>query len=216
MYRPPAFRVEDPLAILAALRRVSFGHLVSANAPGGQLESTPLPFVVDDDLTVIRAHMARANRHWTRIDGLPALLIVAGPDAYVSPRWYPSKADHGRVVPTWNYEVIHVHGTVEIHDDPAWMLDLVRGLTDHHERSVVDPASSAPWEVADAPPEFIDAQLRAIVGVRITITSVEAKHKLSQNRPELDRSGVIDGLERSSIHGRDDVAALMREDRRAP
>lgn len=200
--------MESPAEILDALRRLSFGHLVTSGAGGQHLESTPLPFVIDDDLSEVRAHFARANPQWERIDGVAALLIVAGPDAYVSPRWYPSKIEHGRVVPTWNYEVIHVHGTVEICDETSWKLDVVTALTDHNESLVVDPAHPEPWQVSDAPTSFTDAQLRAIVGVRLSITSIEAKQKLSQNRPIGDRAGVIQGLQRSSRHGSLDVTTL--------
>lgn len=202
--------MESPAEILDALRRISFGHLVTAGEGGRGLESTPLPFVVDEQLSEIRAHFARANPQWRRIDGVVALMIVAGPDDYVSPRWYPSKTEHGRVVPTWNYEVIHVHGTVEICDDPSWKLDLVTQLTDHHESLLVDPAHPEPWQVSDAPAGFAEAQMRAIVGVRLRIASIEAKQKLSQNKPVGDRAGVIDGLERSSRPDSLDTATLMR------
>lgn len=137
-------------------------------------------------------------------------MLVAGPDAYVSPRWYPSKAEHGRVVPTWNYEVIHLHGTVEIHDDPSWKHDLVTDLTDHNEPRVGDPERPERWAVSDAPSNFIDAQLKAVVGVRLSITSIEAKRKLSQNKAAADRAGIIDGLERSPRLDATDTAALMR------
>lgn len=210
MYRPSAFAVESPAEILDALRRISFGHLVTAGAGGGNPESTPLPFLVDDQLSEIRAHFARGNPHWKRIDGRVALMIVAGPDTYVSPRWYPSKIEHGRVVPTWNYEVIHVHGTVEICDDPSWKLDLVTALTDHHEPLVVDPARPEPWQVSDAPPSYTDAQLRAIVGIRLRVTSIEAKQKLSQSKSVDDRAGVINGLERSPRPDSLETATLMR------
>lgn len=211
MYVPPSFAVPSSAEALDALRRVSFGHLVTVDAGGaGVPTSTPLPFVVDDDLSELRAHVARANPHWRHIDGVAALMIVTGPDAYVSPRWYPSKADHGKVVPTWNYEVVHVHGTVEVIDDAAWLRSMVSDLTDHHEAGVDDPADDRTWEVADAPPSFIDAQLRAIVGVRLEITSVVAKQKLSQNRTPADRAGVEAGLARSSQAGAQETAAAMR------
>jgi transcriptional regulator len=115
-------------------------------------------------------------------------VIVRGPDAYVTPTWYASKAEHGRVVPTWNYEVIHVHGTVTVHDDTEWLATLVRKLTDQHEHD-----RPAPWSVDDAPERFVAGQLRAIVGVEVAIERVEAKFKLSQNRPEAD-IGVVAGL----------------------
>jgi transcriptional regulator len=211
MYTTPAFTVDSSAEILGALRRIAFGHLVSVAADGPhRLESTPLPFVVDDELSEVRAHVARANQHWKHIDGLEALMIVAGPDAYISPRWYPSKAEHGRVVPTWNYEVIHLHGTIEIHDEPSWKSDLVTALTDRHEARVVDPERPDPWAVTDAPSTFVDAQLQAIVGVRMNITSIEAKRKLSQNRAADDRAGATAGLDRTRRRDAADTAELMR------
>lgn len=200
--------MDSPAEILAALRRISFGHLVSVGA-GGRLESTAVPFVVDDDLTEIRAHIARANPHWRHLDGIGALMIVAGSDAYVSPRWYPSKAEHGRVVPTWNYEVVNLHGTIEVHDDASWTHRLVSDLTDQHEAVLVDPEHPERWEVTDAPSDHIATQLRAIVGVRMRIDSIEAKRKLSQNRPATDQAGVIAGLDRTAT-APSEVAALMR------
>ncbi len=115
-------------------------------------------------------------------------------------------------MPTWNYEVVHLHGTVEIHDDPAWKHAVVNDLTDHNELQVDDPDRPQEWAVSDAPPEFIQAQLNAIVGVGLKITSIEAKRKLSQNKDELDRSGAIDGLGRSAGKGALDTVALMSAD----
>ena len=116
-------------------------------------------------------------------------MIVRGPDAYVSPGWYPSKAEHGRVVPTWNYLTAHVHGRLVVHDDPAWVEAVVRRLTERHEA-----ASPTPWSVDDAPAAFVAGQLRAVVGVELVISRVQAKAKLSQNRPSADVDGVIAGL----------------------
>ena len=193
------------------LRRIAFGHLVT-NVPGNTsgLSSTPLPFVIDDSLSKVRAHFARANRHWRQIDGRESLLIAAGSDAYVSPRWYPSKAEHGKVVPTWNYEVVHLHGTIEIHDDPSWKHHLVSDLTEHNELRVRDSELRGAWGVSDAPPDFVDQQLKAIVGVQLNITSIEAKRKLSQNRPIGDRVGVMQGLGRSTEPGDIGTALLMQ------
>jgi transcriptional regulator len=136
--------------------------------------------------------MARANPQWTTIEaGSPALAIVTGAQAYISPNWYPSKAEHGRAVPTWNYSAVHFTGRVQTHQDADWLLDAVTHLTDLHERH-----RERPWSVADAPERYIHKQLRAIVGIEMTIDGVEAKAKLSQNRSEEDRRGVIDGLRR--------------------
>lgn len=135
-------------------------------------------------------HVAIANPQWrTAAPGAEALAIVHGPQAYISPSWYEAKARHGRVVPTWNYETVHLTGTITFHQDAEWLRSLVTRLTRLHEGG-----REHPWAVTDAPPEYIDGQLRAIVGVELTITSIEAKQKLSQNRSELDREGVVAGL----------------------
>lgn len=199
MYQPPAFQCDGRSAIVEAVRRVAFGHLVSADAQQG-LQATALPFIVDDEMTTVRAHVARANRHWRSMEGAEALLIVPGVDAYVSPRWYPSKAEDPKVVPTWNYELVHIRGTVRVIDDGEGKLDIVRALTEHHEAATAE-ADESTWAVSDAPDDFIDRQLRAIVGLELTVDMVESKRKLSQNRSEGDRRGVIDALARSAWPG---------------
>jgi transcriptional regulator len=210
MYRPAAFDVEDLDEMLAMIDQAAFGHLVTTGPDG--LASTSLPFLVDRDAGVsgrLRGHVARANPHWRTIDGAATLVIFPLADTYVSPSWYPSKAEHGKVVPTWNYELVHVHGTVRVHDDPEWVRTLVTDLTDRHESARSSPP--VPWQVTDAPADYIDGQLRAIVGVEVEISSIEAKRKLSQNRPEGDRTGVETALAASSRPGDHDVAAAMRQ-----
>jgi transcriptional regulator len=186
VYVPTHFMPDDD-AVDELLSRYDAADLVTAGPDG--LEATMLPFVYDRERAVLQGHFARNNDHWRHVDGREALVIVRGPDFYVTPSWYASKVEHGRVVPTWNYVVAHVHGTVTIHDDTAWLDDLVRRLTDHHEGP-----RQAPWSVDDAPAKFIDGQLRAIVGLEVAISRIEAKFKLSQNRPEADVDGVIEGL----------------------
>ncbi len=220
MYLPSAFRHQDRAGILAALRAAGFGHLVTVpaheNRPSAETtgeaepDATALPFLVDDELTVVRAHLARANRHWRGLDGRRGLLIVPVADTYISPRWYPSKAEHGRVVPTWNYELIHLRGRLRVDDTPEGKLALVRDLTDHHEAAI--DGTDRPWSVDDAPPGFVDAQLRAIVAVHLDIDGIEAKRKLSQNRPEPDRRGVIDALSASPRVRDRQVGARMLDD----
>ncbi|MDQ1537974.1 MAG: transcriptional regulator [Actinomycetota bacterium] len=134
-----------------------------------------------------------------------ALVIVHGPDAYISPSWYPSKAEHGRVVPTWDYSAAHVHGSLVIHDDEAWLDSLVRRLTERHESG-----RQHPWSVDDAPAKYIAGQLRAIVGVELEISRVEVQVKMSQNRPAADIDGVVTGLADDSLH---DVAAMVEQSR---
>lgn len=161
--------------------------------------------VRDPERGTLSGHFARNNEHWKRADGQKCRVILRGPDAYVSPGWYPSKAEHGRVVPTWNYLTVHVHGTATVHDDVVWLEDLVRRLTDLHEAGRPEP-----WSVDDAPEKFFAGQLRAIVGVEIRIDRVEAKFKLSQNRPASDVDGVIAGLRADGDDPSADAVATHR------
>ena len=166
---------------------VGTAQLVTVGADGSP-DATFLPVLWRDGVLV--GHLARANAHWKRVvDGSVALAVVTGPDAYVSPSFYASKAEHGRVVPTWNYSVVHLRGAVRVVDDVDWLRELVGALTDHHERG-----RDRPWAVQDAPAAYVDKQLKAIVGVELVVDSVEAKTKLSQNRSEADRAGVVAGL----------------------
>jgi transcriptional regulator len=190
MYVPAAF-MPDESAVRELLAHHGAADLVTAT-PRGPV-ATLLPFVYDPDAGehgALLGHMARNNDHWRQPVVGEALVIVRGPDAYVTPSWYASKAEHGRVVPTWNYVTAHVRGRLIVHDDPAWVDGLVRRLTERHEAG-----TSRPWSVDDAPEAFIAGQVRAIVGVELAISSIQGKFKLSQNRPEADVMGVIEGLE---------------------
>ncbi len=150
-------------------------------------------------------HIALANPQWQTVQpGATALAIVHGPQAYISPSWYEAKARHGRVVPTWNYEVVHLTGTLTIHRDPEWLRGLVTRLTRLHEER-----RPRPWAVTDAPPDYINGQLRAIVGLELAISSVEAKQKLSQNRSVLDQEGTVAGLRGEETPGPAAIASLM-------
>ena len=197
MYVPAQFAASDS-TVRDLLSRHGAADLITATAEG--LLATLLPFIYDPDIGehgVLLGHLARNNDQWRLPVRGEALVIVRGPDSYISPSWYPSKVEHGRVVPTWNYLTAHVYGRLVVHDDPRWLEQLVRRLTAKHER-----ASTRPWSVDDAPPPFIAGQLRAIVGVELVINRVEAKAKLSQNRPAGDIDGVLAGLE-----GRGDAAS---------
>jgi transcriptional regulator len=138
---------------------------------------------------VLRGHLARANPHARVADGTPTVATVIGAQGYISPSWYPSKAEHGRVVPTWDYVAVVATGTVRAIDDPAWLVDLVTRLTERHEAG-----RPVPWAVTDTPEGFVERQARAIVGVELTVERLEATAKLSQNRPEPDQAGVVAGL----------------------
>jgi transcriptional regulator len=134
--------------------------------------------------------MARANTHWQAGDlALDALAVFPGADAYVTPSWYPGKKEHGRVVPSWNYAVVHARGRLQVFEDAAWLRDAVTRLTERHEGK-----RKAPWAVSDAPDKFIEGQLRGIVGFELTVSHLEGKYKVSQNRTDADRRGVVAGL----------------------
>jgi transcriptional regulator len=185
----PAFSAVGEREARALVAAVASGWLVTPSESGPPA-ATLMPVLWERDRVI--AHMARANPHWRDIaDGTPSLLIVTGPEAYISPTWYAAKAEHGKVVPTWNYLAVHLSGTVTIHHEPAWLLSAVSDLTRLHEGP-----RSTPWDVSDAPDDFITAQLRAIVGVEMAVVHVEGKAKLSQNRSEPDVRGVIEGLRR--------------------
>ena len=183
----PRFNVMDADDVRPFVEAVATAQLVTVGDDGVP-DATFLPVLWEGDRLV--GHLARANAHWRRIvDGSPALAIVTGRDTYVSPSWYAAKAEHGKVVPTWNYSVVHLRGRIVVHDDPAWVRALVTRLTDRHESS-----RDEPWAVTDAPSDYIEKNLRPIVGVELVVESVEAKAKLSQNRSDEDRTGVARGL----------------------
>ena len=174
------------------------------------LLATMLPFAYEPSAGrhgALYGHVARNNDQWRKPARGESLAIVRGPDAYVSPSWYAAKAEHGRVVPTWNYLTAHVYGQLVVHDDPGWVEDLVRRLTAKHEAArLASPGQHMPWSVDDAPRAFIEGQLRAIVGLELQITRIEAKAKLSQNRPVGDIAGVVDGL---AARGDDPMATAV-------
>lgn len=199
MYVPAHFAPDDD-AVHELLIHHGAADLITATPEG--LVATMLPFVYDAEEKVLLGHVARNNPQWRLPVRGDALVIVRGSDSYISPNWYPSKAEHGRVVPTWNYLTAHVYGAVTVHDDPVWVESLVRRLTDKHEAD-----RPQPWSVDDAPEKYLAGQLRAIVGIEVAITRIEAKFKLSQNRPAADIDGVINGLKES---GEDAGAAAVQ------
>ncbi len=202
MYVPPANALEDEGRVRRMVADVGTAQLVTVGADGFPL-ATLLPVVWQDG--TVRAHMARANEHWRQIgDATPALLVVTGPQAYVSPSWYASKAEHGRVVPTWNYTAVHLTGRARVHEDAAWLRDAVDELVEQHEA-----ARPRPWRSSDAPGRFVEGQLRAVVGIEVTVERVEAKAKLSQNRSAADREGVVRGLREEGSAGAAAVAEQM-------
>lgn len=204
MYQPAHF-VEERLEVLHDLIRAhSLGLLISAGADGPV--ANPLPFLVDAQASphgTLLAHMARANDQWRGLDGQPVLVVFQGANAYVTPTWYATKAETGKVVPTWNYAIVQARGLARVTDDAAWLRAQVERLTATHEA-----AEAEPWAVGDAPERFVATQLRGIVGVTVEITALEGKWKMSQNRPEADRTGVAEGLAERT--GGASMAALVR------
>jgi transcriptional regulator len=195
MYIPDHFRPTDA-DVDELLGQFGAADLITATSEG--MLATMLPLIHElpgsapeaGDRGRLLGHVARNNRQWRVSAEGEALVIVRGPDAYISPSWYATKREHGRVVPTWNYITAHIHGRLIVHDDPAWVETNVRALVARHEGR-----RAKPWSVDDAPHDYFAGQLRAIVGVEIAIERIEAKFKLSQNRSIEDVDGVIAGLE---------------------
>jgi len=206
MYTPAAFR-EDRLEILHPLIRSARLATLVSNGADGVPEVTHLPLSLSADGTRLIGHLARANPH---VQGLAAagraVAIFRGPEAYVSPNWYPGKAEHHKVVPTWNYEAVHAAGPVEMVEDPAALHAIVSELT--REKEAAQPR---PWAVADAPEPFVAGQLRAIIGLVLRIETLIGKRKLSQNRSAADREGATAGLAASADPRDQAVAAAMRD-----
>jgi len=205
MYVPPAFRDDDLPSLHQVMRCARLANLVTATAEG--LIATPMPLLLaadDGPFGTLYGHIARANSQWTRAPVGEAMALFMGPDAYVSPSFYPSKAEHHRHVPTWNYIAVHAYGPAEFFEDGDRLLDVVSRLTSLHEKG-----RNQPWAVTDAPEEYISAQLRGIVGIRLPITRIDGKRKMSQNRSAEDRAGVAAGLGASDHQSERDVAAMI-------
>ena len=206
VYVPPHFQQSDLAVLHEAIRGAGLATLVSLGADG--LIASHVPLMLDaaagPNGTLI-GHLAKGNPQGRgAAAGVDALAIFQGPDAYVTPNWYATKRETGKVVPTWNYVAIHAYGPLEFFDDATELLDVVTRLTNRFEGP-----RAAPWAVSDAPPDFIKAHLKGIVGFRMPITRLDGKWKMSQNRPAADRIGVAEGLR---AEGRDDIAALVPED----
>jgi len=193
MYIPDHFREDRPEVLRDAVRHIGFATLVTEG-----LEANHLTMLLEGN--VLRGHVARANPVWKKGDG-DALAVFLGPHAYISPNWYPSKAETGKAVPTWNYIAVHARGRMRWIDDAEWLRAHVGQLSATHEAG-----RDVPWMISDAPAGYIDSMLRGIVGFELSIQMLEGKWKLSQNRDEADRAGTREGLRRD---GREDVARLM-------
>ncbi len=208
MYVPTHFN-EDRISILhKTITQIGFGTLVTCGQEG--LEASHLPMLLDSETTslgVLHGHVARANLQWSRTNSdVQALAIFLGPDAYITPSWYATKKETGKVVPTWNYLAIHAYGDVIFYDDRTKLLALVERLTDAHEQR-----RSNPWAVNDAPSDYIDKMLAGIVGFEINVKRLEGKWKMSQNRNKQDFAGVQEGLASETGHSQKAVAGLMAQ-----
>ena len=206
MYAPAAFRIEDLTELHGQIEATPLAILVTQGPQG--LHASHLPLLLDrnaGEYGVLRGHFARGNPQWRDLaSGAEVLTIFPGASAYVSPGYYPGKALDHKAVPTWNYVIVHAWGRAEIFDDPARLRELVRELSDHHERG-----QPQPWSMDDAPADYLDAMLRAIVGFELPITRIAGKQKLSQNQPADNRTGVRDALAASSMPSENEVARLM-------
>jgi transcriptional regulator len=211
VYVPETYRVADRSDVLALMTANPFAALVSTDADG--LMATHMPTLAkrDGEGIIIECHLARPNGHWKRLAANPdseSLIIFSGPHADIRPGWYPAKAETGKVVPTWNYAAVHAYGRVRVIEDGAWLLRHVTELTAQQE----DP-HELPWKPGDAPEQYIAALLRGIVGIRFSVTRIEAKAKLGQNRDARDALGAAAGLEARGQRDDRTVAAMMRATR---
>jgi transcriptional regulator len=207
MYTPSSFAIDDLHEVHQQILGTRLAMVVTHGEQGLQASHLPLLFNPDHGPNgTLYGHFARANPQWKELqNGAEALVIFAGADAYVSPGFYPSKAEHGKVVPTWNYVAVHAYGTAEVFTDADRLRTLVSALTDRHEAGRTNP-----WKVADAPADYIDGMLKAIVGFALPIQRLEGKRKLSQNRNAADITGVREGLAASPDVHDQALAHLMR------
>jgi transcriptional regulator len=211
MYQPAhgRFAIPDAAVLLAELAPIVPATLITLAADGLHASILPMLFDGDDGAHgTLRGHLARANPQWREIDdAVEALAIFDGPDAYVSPAFYEEKRLTGKVVPTWNYTTVLAHGTLAIHEEPEWLLPHVRRLVDRHEARRTEP-----WSVDDAPDGYVETMVRAIVGLELRVSRLEAKRKLSQNRSQADVAGVIAGLANGTERERAVAADMDRGD----
>jgi len=207
MYLPRHFEETRPDTLHALMRARPLATLVTADGAGG-FDANHIPLHLDPAAGphgVLRGHVARANPLWRAVGaGAPALAIFQGDDAYISPSWYPSKREHGKAVPTWNYAVVHARGALRAIDDAAWLRGLLNTLTTEHESGLPQP-----WSVADAPPDYIEKMVAAVVGIELSIEQLTGKWKVSQNQPAANRAGAAQGLRDRGQPGADAMARLV-------
>jgi transcriptional regulator len=209
VYQPPHFIETNPAVLHALIRAHPLGLLISSGADGPAADA--VPFLLDTSVGArgrLRAHLAKANPQVRLLaeSASPVLVVFQGVDSYVTPSWYETKRETGKVVPTWNYVIVQARGTARVIDDRTWLAEQIGELTSIHEAGRAEP-----WQVSDAPAPFIEAQLKGIAGIEIDITEISGKWKVSQNRPVADRAGVAEGLEATSKTAASDMARLVRQ-----
>ncbi|HEY1723936.1 MAG TPA: FMN-binding negative transcriptional regulator [Steroidobacteraceae bacterium] len=204
MYNPSHFRETRPDVLRDFVNRFPLAMLIAITPEGISANQVPVLWQADaGSLGLLQGHIARANPLWRGVAaGSAVLALFTGPQHYISPSWYPSKREHGNVVPTWNYSSVQIRGTIRFVDDPAWLRRLVASLTEQHEQQ-----RQQPWRIVDAPADYVDDMLRAIVGFEIDVTAAEGKFKASQNRPAADRVAVAAALRAEGLSA-DEVAQL--------
>ncbi|SKA72539.1 negative transcriptional regulator, PaiB family [Thiothrix eikelboomii] len=211
MYVPKHFEQSDPQVLQNLIRSSPLASLVTLGAQGLNANPIPLYFEANGGLGLLQGHVARANPIWRDFDTqLEALVIFHGNDAYISPNWYPSKTEHGKEVPTWNYSVLNVYGHLRVQDDPLWLREFLEKLTQQQELGLAKP-----WQMSDAPDDYLQTMLKAIVGIELEITRWEGKWKLSQNKPSREYQGVIEGLNQTQNAKAIDLATVMKNLRTA-
>ena len=208
MYLPPVFR-EDKIEVMHDLiKRQSFATLITLD--GGEICANHLPFIIHPELSehgTLRGHISKGNPLWKSLSTSDTVLaIFQGADHYISPNWYPSKQDHHKEVPTWNYAVVHAHGTLTIIEDQGWLKSHLNELTNHHERNQQEP-----WKVSDAPEKYVDQQINGIAGIEIVISKLEGKWKAGQNKKEKDIIGAAEALSEIESSSAKSMSKIMAE-----
>ena len=206
MYIPNSFRQEDHAQLKNFIADHPLATLVSTSASGLEANHIPFYLVEENGEELLRGHIAKANPLWKEAqDKSQVLVIFQGPESYISPNWYPSKKEHGKVVPTWNYASVHLKGEINFIGDEQWKLNMLNTLT-----NTAEAQQSEPWQVADAPQDFINRQLAGIVGIEISISSTQGKWKMSQNKSDKDYQAVVEGLSKSGDSGSKETADFMK------
>lgn len=203
MYRPKHTAIDDIPLLAGTIRQIGFGALVTPTPEGMEISHVPVVVNMSGDQVALETHVARHNAHWRGLASGPSTFIFQGPHAYVSPSFYPTKAEDGKAVPTWNYIVVHAHGRAKAIQDGAWLHEHLVALTNIHEAH-----RPAPWQVDDAPVAYTAALKRGIVGIRFVVDRLEGKFKLNQEKPEANQLGTIEGLRQEGEMARDLAEAL--------